>query len=639
MACELSTNLFEALDNFVSCPHCQQSYKEPRKLPCSHIYCATCLTQIMDTPEQNEEFCCPLCQMEIPVPTNGVQEFPDEPALVNFIKALDMIKSLRLNQSPKCSLCAVAEPTVNAQSLCVDCMNTFCELCEHKHKYLLPNHSTPLLPCQDMQLYHMETIMKNRITTCSEHGKTLKVFCDSCKVMICQDCGNFEHNGHIKQHAASVGDTMRTGLSEYVQKLHKREDEYDAHSIKNDIAKTEYIQQATSTKAQLKEHGDKVIEQIKQFIEGTNEAIGAETAKILDKIDALKETLRLEKSRLSNLATYISSMVIYGNQDDVTTLSHNTEFYDTLLREHQATHTIPALDVDLQLIDLDQLNVNNTIGMLEFIMRPGNLNSHLVKIFHTGFNPSGVAAVACTEDDNILACEFDGSRAAMFKPDGSRMVTFQMPEDTMASGVACTQEHVYITDFKTKAVLVFDYRGQHIKSIPVKINLYGFVALCGANMYVTSQGDNKVYKLKLPDGDNKIVFLPQSEWVDLPWNVAANSTRVAVSSDEKHTVHVFDSAGKLKFIYGECGNGGAGPGQLNSPQAVALDPVGRVIIADYANNRICILSSNGKHLWDIMLEPDNPSTPRALCINNNGDIVVGCSTSHTIATYKYSFEY
>jgi DNA-binding beta-propeller fold protein YncE len=226
----------------------------------------------------------------------------------------------------------------------------------------------------------------------------------------------------------------------------------------------------------------------------------------------------------------------------------------------------------------------------------------------------------------------------MFKADGSKMVTFQVPDGTKACGVACTSQHVYLTDSKTGSVLMFDLQGKLIKSIPVRIRGRGNIALSGTNMYVTSRDDHKVYKLKLPDGDNKIMFLQQSDGIDRPFGVAASTTCVAVTSYDKHTVHVFNAAGKLKFQYGQHGNCGSGPGQLSTPWEVEMDSAGRVIIADYNNHRIVLLSSKGEHLGDIVLEQDSLREPKGLCINNNKDIVVGCLNVFTIATNRYFFQ-
>jgi DNA-binding beta-propeller fold protein YncE len=274
--------------------------------------------------------------------------------------------------------------------------------------------------------------------------------------------------------------------------------------------------------------------------------------------------------------------------------------------------------------------------VLDYKMKPGKLVSNLVGKFKVAALPS---CVTCTKDDNIITCRENQNKLLMYKADGSKMVNFQVPDGTQAWGVACTSQHVYLTDTKTGSVLMFDLQGKLIKSMSVGVQGRSCIALSGSFMYVTSRDDHKVYKLKLPDLNNKTVLLQQSDGIDEPFGVAASTTHVAVTSVEKHTVHVFNTAGKLQFQYGQKGIYGSGPCLLFMPWEVQLDSAGRVIIADYGNDRIVLLSSKGEHLGDIMLEQDSLKRPEGLCINNNGDIIVGCYNPNTIATYHYYFQW
>lgn len=216
----------------------------------------------------------------------------------------------------------------------------------------------------------------------------------------------------------------------------------------------------------------------------------------------------------------------------------------------------------------------------------------------------------------------------------------EVPFGTRGSGIACTSQHIYISDqsWTAGSVAMFDYEGQHIKCIPIGRVACKGIAISVEQMYVTSGDDHKVYTLKLPDGDGKTTFLQESDGISNPHGVAASSTRVAVTSHGNHTVHVFNDVGELQFKYGEHGNSGSGIGQFQWPCGVALDCIGRVIIVDRGNNQIQILSSKGEHLGNIKL--DGLNSPQGLCINNDGNIVVGCDCRPwTIAVYKYSVMY
>ncbi|HEY6507992.1 MAG TPA: SMP-30/gluconolactonase/LRE family protein [Vicinamibacterales bacterium] len=59
----------------------------------------------------------------------------------------------------------------------------------------------------------------------------------------------------------------------------------------------------------------------------------------------------------------------------------------------------------------------------------------------------------------------------------------------------------------------------------------------------------------------------------------------------------FTAEGRLVRIFG--GKKGAGPGELNTPHGVAIDPQGRVVVADSGNKRLAIFGPDGAFLKNI----------------------------------------
>ena len=84
-----------------------------------------------------------------------------------------------------------------------------------------------------------------------------------------------------------------------------------------------------------------------------------------------------------------------------------------------------------------------------------------------------------------------------------------------------------------------------------------------------------------------------------PWGIAIHGDSIYVSCLD-HTVSKFSLAEMchVKRIGGE----GSNNGQFNHPRQLTTDPVGRVLIGDYLNNRICIHDSDLNHLRNIVLQ-------------------------------------
>ena len=62
----------------VTCSICIHLYKDPKQLPCLHIFCLQCLNDLARTSTRHGKIKCPLCQIEVAVPESGTMEIlPD----------------------------------------------------------------------------------------------------------------------------------------------------------------------------------------------------------------------------------------------------------------------------------------------------------------------------------------------------------------------------------------------------------------------------------------------------------------------------------------------------------------------------------------------------------------------------------
>lgn len=81
-------------------------------------------------------------------------------------------------------------------------------------------------------------------------------------------------------------------------------------------------------------------------------------------------------------------------------------------------------------------------------------------------------------------------------------------------------------------------------------------------------------------------------------------------------VYMLDPERKLYYIHETPGKG---PGGVHYPHGVVIDGENRLLIADIADNRICVLSRNGSCIGQIHLEKDDSLltaltlTPKVTC--------------------------
>jgi tripartite motif-containing protein 71 len=94
---------------------------------------------------------------------------------------------------------------------------------------------------------------------------------------------------------------------------------------------------------------------------------------------------------------------------------------------------------------------------------------------------------------------------------------------------------------------------------------------------------------------------------------------ILVADSGNHRVQAFDSLGN--FV-AEFGSFGTGDGQFNTPQGLAVDASGRVLVADQGNSRLVVLSFDGTEFGYLDSFAAGFNTPTGVAVDAQGNIAV-----------------
>ena len=75
---------FEELEEEITCPVCQDHFREPKILPCLHYYCKECVRQLALRAGPNRPFACPECRSGTVLPQND----PDQLRTAFFVNRM-----------------------------------------------------------------------------------------------------------------------------------------------------------------------------------------------------------------------------------------------------------------------------------------------------------------------------------------------------------------------------------------------------------------------------------------------------------------------------------------------------------------------------------------------------------------------
>jgi ABC-type multidrug transport system ATPase subunit/DNA-binding beta-propeller fold protein YncE len=191
--------------------------------------------------------------------------------------------------------------------------------------------------------------------------------------------------------------------------------------------------------------------------------------------------------------------------------------------------------------------------------------------------PRGVA-VAYVDDAQELYVLDRGGRVVVFDPEGQVLRQWNMPKSRMgtAEGICVTQDgRVAVADTHYFRLLFFDREGRLLRSI-------GKLDASGEPTYGSGEGEFMYPVGVAQDADG---FLYVCEYGDADPGDNAGAGRV----------QKFTAEGEHVLTFGESG---LGPGQFQRPAGVTCSE-GQVYVADGANNRVSVFTTDGEFLRDL----------------------------------------
>ena len=113
---------------------------------------------------------------------------------------------------------------------------------------------------------------------------------------------------------------------------------------------------------------------------------------------------------------------------------------------------------------------------------------------------------------------------------------------------------------------------------------------------------------------------------------------MAVSSFSGNRVHVTDVNGELKYVFGSEGQLNQDHVQLHSPYGIAYDSSGRLLVANYLDSTIAVISPDGSFKGAIELAEfwARAPEPRGIAVNSSGHLFVACHDPDCVVVVKYN---
>ena len=537
------------LEEQLTCPVCLDHYTNPKTLPCLHSFCEHCLEGLpLDKKNETYYLSCPTCRHCTELPEEGVGAFPVAFTLNNLKEIHSAMK---------------------------------------KTVAVLPNPQE---------------------ATCSDHGKPLELFCETCNTVICVSCSYRDHKHHecglvtdcYAKHCQKLRECLspvegkKEALKKVLSALAEREGEIrergegvleEIHEMVEEMMNvlreserklTEQAKRVTDAKLEVLSEQMKsaemslsVLEDVEDYVEqslktGSPQQVLRSKKQMMERMSEVTGGINVEELHPKEKADFVLSKDIKSlhHIGDIVTYSSTALQQCRVKKSDCITPAGKAVSFSLSMEAPDSSILCVPLSSLRCSLVPvGKGHKPIHTTVTTTSTDPGVYRIQCkpstsgTHTVKVQVYDVHLEDTSLVIPINPYLDNIT-PVRTITGlkdpcGVAVTDDnHVIITEWSCDCVTILDREGKKVKSLGGK------------------------------GGSGNVKFSD-------PRGLAITSDKFILVSDN-HRIQKISMDG---YLIASVGEGGSGPLQFNKPDGIAISPItGLVYIADENNHRIQVLN-------------------------------------------------
>ena len=492
------------LEEQLTCPVCLDHYTNPKTLPCLHSFCQHCLEGLpLDKKNETYYLSCPTCRHCTELPVEGAGAFPVAFTLNNFKEIYSTMKE-----------------TAD-----------------------LPNPQE---------------------ATCSDHGKPLELFCETCNTVICVTC-QFRNHKHHEYNL--VTDSYTRHCQKLRQCLSPVEEKKEAlKKVLSALAKRE---------GEIRERGEGVLEEIHEMVEEMMNVLRESERKLTE------QAKRVTDAKLKVLSEQMKSaemsLSVLENVEDYVEQSLKTGSPQQVLRSKK--QMMERMSEVTSQINVEELHPKEKA---DFVL------SKDIKLLHH------IGDIVTYSSTALQQCRV--KKVGCFKRlPKEKIISFSLSMEAPDSSLL----FVPLSFFSCSLVPVG--KGKPIRTTVTTTSTDPGVyrIQCNTSTSGTHTVIVQVYDLHLEDASLVIPFNPYLDNItpvqaitglSYPWGVAvSDDTHVIITEYSSQCVTILDKEGKKVKSLG--GKGGSGNIKFSNPRGVAITPDKFILVSD--NHSIQKISIDG----------------------------------------------
>ena len=610
---------------------------------------------------------CPTCRHIVPLSEKGVDGLQSDFHIDHLFEIRDAFNKAAQAGQTKCGNCEAGDAT----GYCHDCEEFLCDNCQAAHKALKLTRSHQIVSIQEFQAQAAKLIAaKKKIPSCEKHrGNELKIYCETCKELICNDCTIRLHRDHNYDLVADVfpkhKEELVSSLKPVKQKLHTVQQALKAFDTR--------AKEINDQRATLEAHIHKEIDHLHQLLDQRRAQLVGEldmlTQQKLKSLAAQRDQVEITQVKLTSCLEYAEGGFQTGTESEVLAMKAPViKRIEQISAEFDPDTIQPVTRANIKLIMDEKEQVERTCRSYLEAAEDQGVSIKKSTVEGDGLTAAEVGKTAnlklcvntctgqpCEQEAQILAtithsqskreirgsvkkknhrykisyCPRERGRHELTVTINGRAVRGspfsvvvmpsprQLGKPTKVIGglnspwgitVNSEQQIIVIAEYGSSHITIYDSRFEKIQTFYSQDKGPAGVTVDDAdNIYITSVDAHTVTKFTA-NGDLLIkVGKKGSERLqfNLPGAIAYNKTNRKLYVSDGCNHRVQVLNTDLTF-HSSFGKQGSGKGNFENPAGIAFDLTGNVYVADWNNHRIQVFTADGAFLRTFGTEGDGP---------------------------------
>ena len=600
--------LLKNLKEHVTCSICLDTYTDPKTIDCLHTFCFECLKKHALTSQKQGFYRCPQCQAHVGVPEGNRFDRLPSSFLHNSLLSLLAVRQSGDGSELSCSLCQKKSAEVD---YCFDCEKFMCPNCVKAHDVFraaaFEGHR--VTPVKQFQPEDYEALLKRQSFCSQKYHKqeVMRFFCLQCQICVCQVCINTDHKSHDVVPVEKAADDEKANIMTEADTIKEKMNACSDLIRQFEATELELETNITIAKRQVSQTAEQMVAKIR---ESEREAITAlEKTRVwrIEKLNSAKESVLSLEKQINQAVEFANNLVERSSSSDIMQSKRNlkqrfkelgetkvralpvgsfVKFVATIVPDSLTLGSVKTAEEAYFLpLTAEGLSQNLQAGVqVEIVVCP--------EISEEELTMSGVEVLIEPADKvaSLTVCQKnDENVSAKFVPQVPS--TYQITAKLNGNKLADSPFVVQVKERRLDVVSELLLKGQTLlKPIGIAVNSRGMIAVAdseGHSVLIFDREGTFIRKLGCHENG--------SEQIRPIYVSYLNDDEILVADDANHQIKQFNvQTGNCVKTFGKRGKA---KGEFANPCCVFMNSEERVVVTEFNNSRIQVLTKDFKPLF------------------------------------------